>query len=350
MVKAERQSNIELLRIFAMIGVIILHYIASPGHVLENAIDGGGYYSIALVNSLYVCAVDLFVFISGFFMWKSKEVSVKKPIQLLVEVILFQELLAFVSVIHKGEAFRHCLGALMPKNYFVTLYIALYLISPLINKSLNSLTKEQYKYWLTALVLLFSIEPILIDVLEGIKGADIMGASTIGILGSEWGYTIVTFLLIYVIGAYCGRFEISWSKKKCVCIALSTVLILTTWKIIEIRLGRSIGAEHYQNPVIILEAVAIFMLFSHIKIQSKIVNQLSKTCFTVFLVHANFINKMPIANLRQLNAVTLVANILIKATIIFLLSALVGLVYSTVEKKTFDKIEEKWDFYRLGIK
>ena len=269
----------------------------------------------------------------------------KKPIQLLLEVILFQELLAFVSVIHKGEPFRHCLGALMPQNYFVTLYVALYLISPLINKSLSSL-----KYWLIVLIFLFSIEPILIDALEGIKEADIMGASTIGILGSEWGYTIVTFLLIYVIGAYCGRFEISWSKKKCVCIALSTVLILTTWKIIEIRLGRSIGAEHYQNPVIILEAVAIFMLFSHIKIQSKIINRLSKTCLTVFLVHANFINKMPIANLGQLNAVALVANILIKATIIFLLSALVGLVYSTVEKITFDKIEEKWDFYRLGIK
>ena len=348
--KAERQSNIELLRIFAMIGVIILHYIASPGHVLENAIDEGGYYSIALVNSLYVCAVDLFVFISGFFMWKSKEVSVKKPIQLLVELILFQELLAFVSVIHKGESFRHCLNMLLPQNYFVTLYVALYFISPLINKSLNSLTKEQYKYWLTALVLLFSIEPILIDVLEGIKGSDIMGASTIGILGSESGYTIVTFLLIYIIGAYFGRFQIRWSKKKGVSIALSTVLILTVWKIIEIRLGRSIGAEHYQNPVIILEAVAIFMLFSHIKIQSKIINQISKTCFTVFIIHANFIKRLPIANPGLSDAGALVLNLLIKAVIVFILSALIGLVYSTVEKIAFDKIEEKWNFYSLGIK
>lgn len=274
----------------------------------------------------------------------------KKPIQLLAEVILFQELLAFVSAIHKGESFGHCLNALLPHNYFVTLYVALYFISPLINKSLNSLTKEQYKYWLIVLTMLFSIEPILIDVLEGIKGSDIMGASTIGILGSEWGYTVVTFLLIYIIGAYCGRFELSWSKKKCVCVVLLTALILTVWKIIEIRLGRSIGAENYQNPVIILEAVAIFMLFSHIRIQNKIINQISKTCFTVFIVHANFINKIPIVNPGQLDVVTLVANILIKATIIFLLSALVGIVYSTVEKKFFDKLEKRWHFYHLSIK
>lgn len=310
----------------------------------------GGYYSIALVNSLSVCAVDLFVFISGFFMWKSTEVSIRKPIQLLVEVILFQELLACVSVIHKGESFRHCLNALLPQNYFVTLYIALYFISPLINKSLNNLTKKQYKYWLIVLILLFSIEPILIDLLEGIKGSDIMGASTIGILGSEWGYTVVTFLLIYIIGAYCGRFELGWNKRKCVYIALFTVLILTAWKIIEIRLGRSIGAENYQNPIIILEAVAVFMLFSYIKIQSKIINQISKTCFTVFIIHVNFIKKIPIANPGQLGAVTLVANILIKATIIFLLSALVGIIYSTVEKKIFDKLEKRWHFYHLSIK
>ena len=42
MIKVERQSNIELLRIFAMIGVIILHYISSPGHVLKNVIEEGG--------------------------------------------------------------------------------------------------------------------------------------------------------------------------------------------------------------------------------------------------------------------------------------------------------------------
>lgn len=92
------------------------------------------------------------------------------------------------------------------------------------------------------------------------------------------------------------------------------------------------------------------MLFSHIKIQNKIINQISKTCFTVFIVHANFINKIPIVNPGQLDVVTLVANILIKATIIFLLSALIGLVYFAVEKKTFDRIEERRCFYRLSIK
>ena len=34
----ERQSNIELLRILAMIGVVLMHYIASPGQLLANEV------------------------------------------------------------------------------------------------------------------------------------------------------------------------------------------------------------------------------------------------------------------------------------------------------------------------
>ena len=38
----KRQSNIELLRIIAMLGVITLHYIDEPGRVLESLIVSGG--------------------------------------------------------------------------------------------------------------------------------------------------------------------------------------------------------------------------------------------------------------------------------------------------------------------
>lgn len=64
-----RQSNIEFLRIVLMFGVIVLHYC--------NPEIGGGrkfvyphslnYYSLNILVSLFVCAVNLFVLISGFF-------------------------------------------------------------------------------------------------------------------------------------------------------------------------------------------------------------------------------------------------------------------------------------------
>lgn len=64
-----------------------------------------------------------------------------------------------------------------------------------------------------------------------------------------------------------------------------TVSFLTIWKILELKVGRSIGAEHYQNPMVILAAIAVFMIFHNLKLESQVINRMSKGCFTVFLVH-----------------------------------------------------------------
>lgn len=41
--QGKRQSNVELLRIMAMIGVIVLHYIAESGEILANVTIEGRY-------------------------------------------------------------------------------------------------------------------------------------------------------------------------------------------------------------------------------------------------------------------------------------------------------------------
>lgn len=66
--RRDRESNIELLRILAMLGVIILHY--------NNPSIGGGvsfvkhgslnYWFLNIVESIFVCAVNLFMIISAF--------------------------------------------------------------------------------------------------------------------------------------------------------------------------------------------------------------------------------------------------------------------------------------------
>ena len=75
--KVERQSNIELLRILAIMGVIVLHY-GNPSmgggrsDVKESSINS---YVLYLVISLFACAVDLFMIISGYFMCNSKAIN-----------------------------------------------------------------------------------------------------------------------------------------------------------------------------------------------------------------------------------------------------------------------------------
>ena len=82
----ERQSNIELLRIFAMLGIVCLHY--------NNPAIGGGfeyvkygsinYYSLCFFESMFIGSVDLFIIISAYFLASTKKRNLWRPIQLLV--------------------------------------------------------------------------------------------------------------------------------------------------------------------------------------------------------------------------------------------------------------------------
>ena len=78
MARKERQSNIELLRILAIMGVIVLHY-NNPliGRGITYAKEGSvNFYILYFLESLFACGVDLFMLISGYFMCESKKKSV----------------------------------------------------------------------------------------------------------------------------------------------------------------------------------------------------------------------------------------------------------------------------------
>ncbi|MDY6352142.1 MAG: hypothetical protein SPL57_03760, partial [Lachnospiraceae bacterium] len=84
-----RQSGIELLRILAATGVIVLHY--------NNPVIGGGLNTAEGINrgllyfleALNVCAVNVFVLINGFFDVEHQKRDLMKPLKLIVQVMLF---------------------------------------------------------------------------------------------------------------------------------------------------------------------------------------------------------------------------------------------------------------------
>lgn len=75
--KKQRNSSIELLRILAMCGVIILHY--------NNKNVGGAFaqvppnttnqYILFLLESLSIISVNLFLIVSGYFLCRTKKVQ-----------------------------------------------------------------------------------------------------------------------------------------------------------------------------------------------------------------------------------------------------------------------------------
>ena len=283
-VKKERQSGIELLRLLAGLAVLVLHLNVTPGGAgLLTTAAGTGRTLLLALEAACLCAVNVFILISGWFSSTAPRVGLRKLALLLVETIACQLLLAVVAgfVDHAWSA-RAILAALLPVNYYVILYLALMLLSPFINRLLEGLGPRAFACLVCLLLGLFSVAAILVDVLVEVTGTPMVGLSPVGADGSMNGYSIVQFVMMYILGAYLRRTELP-SRVCAPLIAaalVGVVALLLVWDRFLPGTSRS-----YCNPLVIAEACLVFMLFARLRFRSGVVNSLAPASFVCFLLN-----------------------------------------------------------------
>lgn len=288
-----RDSSIELLRILSVMGVVFLHY--------NNANRGGGFkyvaagsigqYYLFLTETIFICAVNVFVLISAYYLSVAGERKLIKIVELLLQVIIFRVIFYFGSILTTDTFFtkKGFLEAVLPADYYVILYLVLYIISPYINLLLKKLDQKTFLNLLITLFVLFSIWTIVVDLLENVYGRPLYGLSTIGMDGSQYGYTIVNFALLYLIGAYLRKYRIGISKAKALLGMLISLAVIYAGAVAEELLHfRRIASWGYNNPFVISMAVFTFLLFRNMSFQSRVINELARAVFTCYLFHEFF--------------------------------------------------------------
>lgn len=338
----ERKSNIELLRILAILGVIVLHY--------NNAKIGGGmafvdkgslnYYILYFLESIFVCAVDLFVLISGYFLANTNRRDAWKVIELITQVILFSIAIYLLRVLIGNTAFslKGIFACLIPNNYFVVLYSVVFLVSPFINKLMSSLKDNELRCFMIIILVLFSVYPTLVDIFGQITGRQWNGLSPIGMYGSQWGYTIVQFMLMYCIGAYLSlKGTDGYSLDKSLIIFFTCVILTLVFSQIDENC-----AYEYCNPIVISMAVSIFVVFIKINLgYVKWINKLSKGTFSVFLLHGLFLSHIGIKNYVTGNIFFMIGHIVISSVGIYLICWFIYLLYALVTTPIFMELKKK---------
>lgn len=351
----QRQSGIELLRIFAAMGVVILHY--------NNGMMGGAlkYAAFGSANSILlyileafcVAAVNIFVLINGYFDLRSNCRDLIKPIKLIVQVMLFN--LAYyllrVAIGYTDFSISHIIGSMIPANWFIILYCALYLVSPFLNVTLNQITMKEYHVLLGIAVGIFSFYPMVVDNFEIWTGKVWMGLSSIGMYGSEYGYTIINFILMYIIGAYLQRFGWRITKPYLIIIFTLNTMLLAAWGLTDSYLGhKEIVAWEYCSTFVVFEAVIIFLLFLELRFQNSIVNKLAKASLCVYLVHIYFLPHLRIKEIILMNSpgITLV-HLALCVLGIYAFAYVVNLIYSVVTRPFYERIEEIWPHHSYSL-
>ena len=180
--KVNRQSNFELLRILAAMGVVVLHFVYPRG--IQNVSSEANTLLLFVFQSICISSVNIFIMLSGYFLINNEHRTIKKPLDLLIQ-LEFIQIVCFALFCYYSHSFDilELLSRLVPVDYFITLYIALYFISPYINKSVISFDDLKWKKMIAIGLLFLSVLPIASDILVGVSGKEWLGSNTLG----HWG-------------------------------------------------------------------------------------------------------------------------------------------------------------------
>lgn len=267
----ERLSKFEALRLLCMLMVLNLHSFAGWQ-------QGGGVWQAAdfFRESTSICAVDCFILISGYFGIKWKFRSFFH----LVFQILFYSVAIYLAVVALGivewdtHAFLERFECLFAKSWgFAIAYLILYFCAPVLNVfAEKSSAKELLLY---ILVIFLAINFISISVEQA-----------------------GTFALLYLIGRYLRKINIAEKKipaaggywiTTTLIFCLVYFLLFKTLHISDALLvnSRPIGflGYDYAAPLVILQAVFLFLVFARMSFHSKVINWAARSCFAIYLIH-----------------------------------------------------------------
>lgn len=279
-----RDSRFELLRILSMLMIIFQH-------ALERSIPDWGMlkgvfsfqYCVAVAIGIWgQLGVMLFVMLSSWFMVDRRGIRMKKVIDLLLEVMTFCiGMLLIFAVVHPESLngrllVKELITPAYKQYWFITTFLAFYLIMPLLQKIVSTLSDDGLRN--TCVVLTFLI-PVY------------------NYLTTNVGDSLADFSYIFMITAYMKRNPQNWFRRHHR--ALLTILPLITGTLIlyklfaERYLGEGILLGMFtmlrgRTFLLFLACVGLFYTFEGMKpIYSSRINLIGSTMFGVYLIHEN---------------------------------------------------------------
>jgi len=220
-------------------------------------------------NAFLTIGVNAFVLISGYYGIKYKT---KNLFSLFLQGLIYS-----VSIWYICHTFLGREGFISPVQYwFCVCYFALYLISPYINKSIADLADRQ-------LIALTTIILFLLCII-GFAG------NAHHVLGG--GYGFVQILAMYITGRTINRFREFIGKIKIkhllVLFAICYLgVLIPAFSLFHKCTAMSWNLFSYDNPLNIINACILFLLFSKIKIKIDWIRKISSHMLGVYMLHEN---------------------------------------------------------------
>ena len=291
--RAPRSSNIELLRIVAMLFIMFGHLSREGGAGLPSAeflrslpfLGGLGVW----FRMMNLTGVDVFVLISGYFAIRPRVNSV---ISLFFQGIFYSVGMYAFWVLTKQADFS--LGELsmhlkpMKVYWFFGSYVWLVLLAPVLNRYVESATRRELGLFLLAYYFLTC----------GVEWA--FSASQ----QLERGFTTMAFVGLYLLGRYVrlhgGRWCQLAPRYDLLILLGSTALSALLALVLFWGMGRPLVGDDalvdrlvsYTSPLCIVASLSLLLFFSKIKLgHVRWINWLAASSFSVYLLHEEYLTR-----------------------------------------------------------
>lgn len=357
----EREVWPDLLKCIAMMMIVVLHFLGKGG-LLEMR-EGGAtdpvFLTAWLMESLSICAVNVYMLISGYFLSESG-FKLSKLISLYLRLWFFSAVLGLVFLacgfettepIDKHFLLRLLAPVSMEHYWFMTAYIFMYVMLPILTTAVKHMTDRQLKICTLVLLAVHSF----------IKSVIIIGFDL-----DAHGYNVIWYICVFMVAANIRRSGPGILGRKGVSLIAFLAGVLSVFgesvvlRILYARTGHFkyvIGLPlDYNNVFVLLAALGLFGLLMKVEIKGKIASVIKWAgpyTLGAYLLHENFVIRYSwfkwfgserITGALQLVGCTLIAMIAVFVTgvlIDFVRGLLAGLLNNILKKiKPYKKISD----------
>ncbi len=328
----KRNSSFDFLRCLCMYFVVLIHAFGHSG-ILDSLESGTPlFYLSHLTISLIRVAVPVFVLITGYF---GIRLTAKKWINMELKLYLYSAIAFVIAfILRRGFDFTlmELLKTALPFSYkswwFATMYLALMLLSPFINRFLEACSQKELLGLIIVCFVLFNV----------------IGSFSMDPIDNLNGYSITNFVLLYATGRYIRKYGLLNRLNKYHWLALYGIFSILIFVSYLVYGNYKFGT--YNSIFLFVSALSLFMFVSKLNMNAPVFSKIAPYTFAVYLISDHFllrelVNKSAMQfNILFSSQWYVIFFIILYALIVMCICMLVDFLITLVLGKLLDKIAD----------
>ena len=338
----KRNSSIELLKIFGMILIAISHSVPFtniPEFNINLASTNINNFILVIFKNLGHIGNLIFIISSAYFLTDSKKTKKEKVINLIIDTFIISMFFLILVkslgfYIEEKDIYKQFFPIIYSNNWFVSCYLIIYIIHPLLNIVIKHLDKKQF-FRVNIIFIIYLIIQIF--------------------FAEEFYYNdLIGFIIIYFFVAYMKLYmkDFQNNMKLNYIILFSSIILY----IILLAFTNVLGLKYsfffekmlywnrFDNFLFIAITISLFNIFKKKELKNRNINYISSLSLYFYIIHENMILRKFVRPLLYdivFSHNNIILWILLESIILFGFGIILAYVYNETISKATKKLSDK---------